>query len=88
MASRIGIRELRDTLTAAIRRVRAGETFEITHDGVPVAVLAPLPRDRVARLLAAGDVTAPAAIERPVRRHRVESGVSATEALEDDRAGR
>jgi antitoxin (DNA-binding transcriptional repressor) of toxin-antitoxin stability system len=41
---RIGIRELRDTLTATIRRVRAGETFEVTHDGVPVALLAPVPR--------------------------------------------
>ena len=36
--SRIGIRELRDTLTATIRRVRSGETLEVTHDGEPVAI--------------------------------------------------
>jgi antitoxin (DNA-binding transcriptional repressor) of toxin-antitoxin stability system len=85
---RIGIRELRDTLTATIRRVRAGETFEITHDGVPVALLAPLPRDRVARLIAAGDVQPPRHDRRPGRRYPTVTGVSASEALEEDRAGR
>jgi prevent-host-death family protein len=45
MRSRIGIRELRDTLTATIRRVRNGETLEITHDGEPVAILAPVRGD-------------------------------------------
>ena len=54
--ARIGIRELRDTLTATIRRVRNGETLEVTHDGVPVAVLAPVRGDRVEQLLAGGDV--------------------------------
>jgi antitoxin (DNA-binding transcriptional repressor) of toxin-antitoxin stability system len=88
MARRIGIRELRDTLTATIRRVRAGETFEVTHDGVPVAVLAPFPTDRVERLVAAGDVHAPRPLDRPIRLYPVETGVSASEALEEDRAGR
>jgi prevent-host-death family protein len=41
--TRIGIRALRDNLTATIRRVRAGETFEVTHHGEPVAVLATVP---------------------------------------------
>ena len=39
----MGIRELRDTLTQAIRRVRAGETIEVTHDGEPVAVIISVP---------------------------------------------
>jgi prevent-host-death family protein len=41
---RMGIRELRDNLTKTIRRVRAGETIEITHDGEPVALLTPISR--------------------------------------------
>lgn len=49
MTRRIGIRELRDTLTATVRRVRNGETLEITHDGEPVAILSPIPGDRVSR---------------------------------------
>lgn len=85
MSRRIGIRELRDTLTATIRRVRAGETFEVTHDGVPVAVLAPLPADRLARLLARPDVHQPKPLERPLRRFPAVTGISASEALTEDR---
>lgn len=83
----MGIRQLRDTLTATVRRVRAGETIEITHDGEPVAVLAPYPRDRIARLLIAGDVQAAASSGRPNTRYPVVTGVSASEALSEDRAG-
>jgi prevent-host-death family protein len=59
MATRMGIRQLRDTLTATIRRVRAGETIEVTHDGEPVALLTPIPKDKLARLAAEGRVTLP-----------------------------
>lgn len=83
----MGIRELRDTFTSTMRRVRAGETIEVTHDGEPVAVLAPYPRDRVARLLAAGDVQQTRRLGRQLRRFPVVTGVSASEALEEDRAG-
>jgi antitoxin (DNA-binding transcriptional repressor) of toxin-antitoxin stability system len=88
MRPRIGIRELRDTLTATIRRVRNGETLEVTHDGVPVAVLAPLRNDRIQQLVAGGDVTSPTPLERPIRRFRVTGELTATEAIEDDRAER
>jgi prevent-host-death family protein len=84
----MGIRRLRDTLTSTIRRVRAGETIEITHDGVPVAVLAPAPADRVGRLVAAGAAWPPEPLERPLRRFPVETATTASAALEDDRAGR
>jgi prevent-host-death family protein len=87
MATRIGIRELRDTLTATVRRVRAGETIEVTHDGEPVAVLAPYPRDRVARLLLAGDVQQGSPPSASRKRYPVVTGVSASEALAEDRAG-
>jgi antitoxin (DNA-binding transcriptional repressor) of toxin-antitoxin stability system len=88
MRSRIGIRQLRDTLTATIRRVRQGETLEITHDGVPVAILAPLPDDRVKQLLVGGEVTPPTELEEPLRRYPVTGPVTAGEALEEDRAER
>lgn len=82
----MGIRQLRDTLTATMRRVRAGETIEVTHDGEPVALLAPYPRDRAARLLLAGDVHQAVPLRRPLKRYPVVTGVSASEALEEDRA--
>jgi antitoxin (DNA-binding transcriptional repressor) of toxin-antitoxin stability system len=88
MRARIGIRELRDTLTATIRRVRRGETLEVTHDGVPVAILAPMPNDRLQQLVAGGEVTPPTPLERPLRRYPVSSGLTAGEAIEDDRSER
>jgi prevent-host-death family protein len=85
---RMGIRELRDNLTAAVRRVRAGEVVEVTHDGEPVALLTAVPRRRLDRLLVLGDATAPVALERPISRFPVVTGRSASDALEDDRAER
>jgi prevent-host-death family protein len=86
MATRMGIRELRDTLTATIRRVRAGETIEVTHDGEPVALVVPYPEDRVTRLIVSGRASPP----RPLI-HRIEplprtGPMTASEALEEDRS--
>jgi prevent-host-death family protein len=36
---RVGVRELRRQASAILRRVTAGETFEVTDRGRPVAVL-------------------------------------------------
>ena len=88
MRSRIGIRELRDTLTATIRRVRNGETLEVTHDGEPVAILAPVGDDRIQRLIAGADATAPTPLEEPLRRFPVIGDLTASEAIEEDRAER
>lgn len=88
MATQMGIRQLRDSLTATIRRVQGGETIEVTHHGSPVAVLAPVPDDRIARLIAAGDVEPGRPLERPLRRHPVIGELSASDAIEDDRAER
>jgi antitoxin (DNA-binding transcriptional repressor) of toxin-antitoxin stability system len=88
MSQRIGIRELRDSLTATIRRVRAGESFEVTHDGTPVALLTPLPSGRLARLLARGDVAPPRPLDRPLRRFPVTGPQTASEALAEDRSDR
>lgn len=35
----IGVREIRQNASAYLRRVRAGETFQVTDRGTPVAVL-------------------------------------------------
>jgi prevent-host-death family protein len=88
MPEQIGIRELRDNLTATIRRVRAGETIEITHHRERVAVLAPARADRIERLHAASDITAGRALERPLRRYPVTGAMTASRALEEDRAER
>lgn len=84
--TRIGIRELRDTLTQTIRRVRNGESIAITHDGTPVAMLVPYQEDRRAQLIAEGRLR-PASkplypLPEPVP---VTGPMTASEALEDDR---
>jgi prevent-host-death family protein len=42
---RVGVHELRRNFRVWLRRVRDGETFEVTDRGKPVALLAPLPRE-------------------------------------------
>jgi antitoxin (DNA-binding transcriptional repressor) of toxin-antitoxin stability system len=88
MRSRIGIHELRETLAATIVRVRDGETLEVIEDGVPVAILTPVPADRIERLLAAGDVTPPVPLGEPLHRYPVTGDLTAIQAIEDDRARR
>ena len=53
----IGIRELRQRASVYLRRVAAGETFEVTDRGRPVALLTPFPdRMPLDQLRAAGDL--------------------------------
>ena len=40
---RIGIRELRQNASGWLRRVAAGESFQVTDRGRPVALLVPVP---------------------------------------------
>jgi prevent-host-death family protein len=82
----IGVRELRDRLTATIRRVRAGETIEVTHRGQRVAVLSPPRTDRIERLHDASDITPGGPGARPLRRFPVTTAMTASEALGEDRA--
>jgi prevent-host-death family protein len=55
----IGVRELRQNLSAYLRRVKAGETLEVKERGHRVAVLAPAGAKASAleRLIAAGRAT-------------------------------
>lgn len=88
MTARIGVRELRDRLTATIRRVRDGETIEVTHHGVPIALISPVSLDRIERLVARGDLTLGKPLARKVQRLAVTGDMTASEALEADRADR
>lgn len=56
MENRVGVRELRQNLSVYLRRVRKGETFEVTERGQPVARLTPLAEhaDARSRLVAEG----------------------------------
>lgn len=51
----IGIRELRQGASRYLRAVEAGETFEVTDRGRPVALLVPVPSGNpLDRLVASG----------------------------------
>ena len=55
---RIGVRELRQHASRWLRRVAAGESFEVTDRGRPVARLVPPPPpEGVERLRAEGRIT-------------------------------
>lgn len=55
--ARVGVRELRQNLSVYLRRVRQGETLEVTERGEPVARLSPLDsEDLWARWIAEGKV--------------------------------
>ncbi|MEM9033830.1 MAG: type II toxin-antitoxin system prevent-host-death family antitoxin [Actinomycetota bacterium] len=69
----VGIRDLKNGLSKYIDRVRAGEEVIVTDRGRPVARLSSVDasEDRLADLVAAGVVRAPARRERHVPRRRI-----------------
>lgn len=89
MAVRIGIRDLQATLTTTIRRVRRGESFEITHHGEPVALLSPLPVDPLEHLVRTGAARRgrPPLDLRTLKPRPGSGPVTASQALEEDRLG-
>jgi prevent-host-death family protein len=56
MAS-VGVRELKQNASAVLRRVKAGETIEVTERGQPVARLIPIKLSPFEQLVAEGKVT-------------------------------
>lgn len=57
---RVGVRELRQNLSVYLRRVKDGETLEVTEHGQSVALLTPLPVKEMSileRLIAEGRAT-------------------------------
>ncbi len=55
---RVGVRELRQNLSVYLRRVKAGQSLEVTERGEPVAQLGPVvdESDPVARLARQGRI--------------------------------
>ena len=62
MSAEIGVRELRQNLSGALRRVKEGERLIVTERNRPVAQLTPLPEAQgpIERLVAQGKVRPPA----------------------------
>lgn len=88
MATRMGIRELRDTLTKTIRRVRAGETIEVTNDGEPVAVISPYRQSRLEQLIAEGKATPGRPYRPPKRLYEAKGTRTASEIITEGREDR
>jgi prevent-host-death family protein len=59
--SSVGVRELKNSLSAFLDRVKSGEEVVVTDRGKPVARLVPIDRstERLNQLIAAGLVTPP-----------------------------
>jgi len=68
--ARVGVRELRNSVAAVVRRAAAGERVVITVDGIPAAMLGPLEPTAAGPslddLVAAGLVEAPGRTDHPV----------------------
>lgn len=65
-STRVGVRELRQNLSVYLDRVKAGESFEVTEHGQPVARLGPKPTEPMSildRMIAEGLAT-PATFDR------------------------
>ena len=89
MASSIGIRELRDTLSAVLRRVRAGESITVTDRRRPIAVVVPVEEaggpELVRRLVAAGALAWAGGKPRGAARPPAVRGESVAAAVLEDR---
>jgi prevent-host-death family protein len=95
---RVSISELKDQLSAYLRKVREGQTVVVTDRNKPVAQLIPISRSAsesecIARLVAQGIVSLPkgppVSIEEIRRRRPVVPGAGVLEALlEERREGR
>lgn len=91
MLARIGIRELREHLSATVRRAEAGETVEVTDRGRPVCRLVPVPpeEDSVARLIAEGRLLPAKDPHAPLPKGRPNiSGLTTDEIIEEMRRDR
>src|SRR6059058_5563637 len=87
MTDTVGIRELRQNLSAVLKRVKDGETLVVTERNRPVAQLAPLRRRARARLIAEGRLI-PAEGPLVLNPTPLKSSVSSEEALDYVRGDR
>lgn len=83
----VGIRDLRDHLSAYLERVKAGETLTITDHGKPIArLIGSVYSPRLLELIADGTVT-PASRTMPDLRtlHRIRYGGSTQQLIDEIR---
>lgn len=83
----IGVRELRQNASRYLARVAAGEDFQVTARGRPVALLVPVPTSPWDQLLAAGAVQAPEGEGDVGDAEPVDFGVDASATLAGMRKG-
>jgi prevent-host-death family protein len=77
----IGVRELRQHASRYLARVAAGENFEVTDRGRPVARLVPVVADRWEELLRAGWVVLPEVDDDLLAEEPTDFGLAASEEL-------
>jgi prevent-host-death family protein len=81
----IGIRELRDTLSKQLERVRQGHSITVTDHGKPIARIVPLEGQSVfERLVAEGKITPAKRPHRPAP-EPVITGVVVSDLLHEQR---
>jgi prevent-host-death family protein len=87
---RVGVRELRQNLSVYLRRVKEGESLEVTEHGHPVAVLAPLRESESAydRLVAQGRIRRGVGSIDDIPPPLGPRGTAGTDALAADREGK
>jgi prevent-host-death family protein len=84
---RVGVRELKASLSRYLARVREGETIEVTDRGRPVARIVPvgIPED-LARLMAEGKVTWSGRPFRPPKKvFKLKPGPPISDYISEDR---
>ncbi len=82
----VGVRELKQRLSAYLERVARGETIRVTDRGVPRAILGPIPG--TAHLEAGvkeGWVASPKTPAPPARIHRARAKIRTEDVLAEDR---
>jgi prevent-host-death family protein len=82
----VGVRDLKQNLSDYLRRVRAGETLQVTDRGVPVALITPLTAaDPLARGVDEGWVRPPVSTRRIGTGPRAKSHRRVLDVLHEDR---
>lgn len=86
-STEVGIRDLKNSLSKYIERVRAGEEVIVTDRGRPVARLSAIDgsTDRLADLIAAGVVRAPTRKTRRRPERRIEAKGSVSDLVTEQR---
>ena len=82
----VGVRELKQNLSAYLERAARGETIRVTDRGLPKAILGPVPGTaRLDEGLAEGWLAAPRSRTRPGNVRRARAAGRIDEALAEDR---